>query len=816
MDYSYLQSAVAPGLMVDIKAAGGVRPGSSLQVYSEKDAANQWWIRRDVSGTGYFRIVSGEPGLVMGIDTAGSIHSGSSLKAVSQQNDNRQFWTSKTVQGKPGFLLVSVADPSLVIDAGGAQSGSQLRVVTEANDARQFWTWVPAAVAPTPTPLSGSVQYVFSSQAPIQNLAVEIAISEAIVVSSYSSLSPTSPPRPIGFQINGLSPAKHQTQGDKNVAWVQYGVKMWPGTTNLISFAEYWPQSLVTNRNAANTFNLSGPNPITLPNDLTIPAGWKIKFTFQHLSDGTTTGFDCVVTDTATGAQVLPDLGINFLADQPLAAKDAGNITQADLPRVIAFQVVLVGFWASSQSVLDSGYGTITCTAQQPLTAGNVWPQDASGAAEGLGGTNENSNSTYSLLPAAASRSIAQTFEVAPVPVPRLEWTKLGNTQGGDGWPNFGDTSGDPTLIGDFTGAGKQQVLFYSPGEGNWWRGTDVHGAFQWVLAGNTQGGDGGPNFGNTAGDPIWSGDFEGVGKDQVLLYSPGDGNWFLGTDSGGKFEWAPAGNTEGGSGGPNYGNTAGDPTWIGDFSGTGRQQVLFYSPGDGSWFLGSVLNGTFQWEPLGNTQGGNRGPNFGNTAGDPTWIGDFGGVHKQQVLFYSPGDGNWFLGTVVNGAFQWVRLGNTQRGAHNFGNTAGDPTWIGDFTGADKQELLFNSPGDGNWWLARDKNGAFGWKQENPPETLVLGNPPAGWGRVGDFAGTGRQQVLFYSSGDGNWWLLGYVDGIFQWSLLGNTQGGAHNFGNTVGDPTWVGDFSGAPKQDQLLFYSPGDGNWWLGSYAI
>ncbi len=58
------------------------------------------------------------------------------------------------------------------------------------------------------------------------------------------------------------------------------------------------------------------------------------------------------------------------------------------------------------------------------------------------------------------------------------------------------------------------------------------------------------------------------------------------------------------------------DPTWTGNFTGTGRDQVLFYSPGDKNWWLGSLnRHGTMTWKHAGNT------PGFGNTADDPTWI---------------------------------------------------------------------------------------------------------------------------------------------------------------------------------------------------
>jgi hypothetical protein len=53
-----------------------------------------------------------------------------------------------------------------------------------------------------------------------------------------------------------------------------------------------------------------------------------------------------------------------------------------------------------------------------------------------------------------------------------------------------------------------------------------------------------------------------------------------------------------------------------GSFSGTGRVQVLFYSPGDQNWFLGSISKtGTLSWKKADSSAG------FGDTAQDPTWV---------------------------------------------------------------------------------------------------------------------------------------------------------------------------------------------------
>ena len=61
-------------------------------------------------------------------------------------------------------------------------------------------------------------------------------------------------------------------------------------------------------------------------------------------------------------------------------------------------------------------------------------------------------------------------------------------------------------------------------------------------------------------------------------------------------------------------------------------------------------------------------------------------------------GDGNWWLGSFTGSQIGFTLAGNTA----GFGNLAdgAHPSWVGDFTGSGKTEVLFNYVGDGNWWL--------------------------------------------------------------------------------------------------------------------
>lgn len=104
--------------------------------------------------------------------------------------------------------------------------------------------------------------------------------------------------------------------------------------------------------------------------------------------------------------------------------------------------------------------------------------------------------------------------------------------------------------------------------------------------AGNTH------SFGQVwEGRPFWIGNFSRADRAQVLYHDPAEGNWWLGTDDGNRLVWSFAGNTSG------FGDVAdGRPFRIGDFTGNGRANVLFFHPDDGHWWLGVYDGNQLVW----------------------------------------------------------------------------------------------------------------------------------------------------------------------------------------------------------------------------
>jgi hypothetical protein len=142
--------------------------------------------------------------------------------------------------------------------------------------------------------------------------------------------------------------------------------------------------------------------------------------------------------------------------------------------------------------------------------------------------------------------------------------------------------------------------------------------------------------------------------------------------------------------------------TWVGRFRGAG-DELLYYSPARRHWYLSQLSGATMTFADVSDTTG------FGDVAdGRPIWSGDFTGDGRADVLFYFPGDDNWWLGTLQGGQLQGRLVGNTAGFGHAIND--GRPFWIGNSSGAGGLDVLFHFRGDLNWWRGSVAGGALGW----------------------------------------------------------------------------------------------------------
>ncbi len=134
-------------------------------------------------------------------------------------------------------------------------------------------------------------------------------------------------------------------------------------------------------------------------------------------------------------------------------------------------------------------------------------------------------------------------------------------------------------------------------------------------------------------------------------------GDWWLGVSDGTTLTWHLAGNVAGLGDGKHA-------FYTGDFNGDGKLDVLVYGSADGSWRLGASDGSNLTFSTV------STNPGFGDLldGAHRTFVGDFNGDGKSDVLFYYDGDGALWLGTSSGTALSWAKVGT----ASNFGNLGG------------------------------------------------------------------------------------------------------------------------------------------------
>jgi len=144
----------------------------------------------------------------------------------------------------------------------------------------------------------------------------------------------------------------------------------------------------------------------------------------------------------------------------------------------------------------------------------------------------------------------------------------------GQNWGN----SGMSPVSGDYDGDGRSDLAVYERNSGNWFirRLGPVGPGFPPITFGQ--------NWGDASMDPV-PGDYNGNGRHDLAVYQRATGNWFIRA-------LGPVG-----PGHPpiTFGQNWGDASMVpvpGDYNGSGRQDLSVYQPSTGYWFIRRLGSG--------------------------------------------------------------------------------------------------------------------------------------------------------------------------------------------------------------------------------
>jgi uncharacterized delta-60 repeat protein len=197
--------------------------------------------------------------------------------------------------------------------------------------------------------------------------------------------------------------------------------------------------------------------------------------------------------------------------------------------------------------------------------------------------------------------------------------------------------------------------------------------------------------------------DFDGDGREDVSVFRPSDGSWYMTCSCQGQR-------------GTRFGQ-AGDIPVAADYDGDGRTDVAVFRAG--VWYINRTSDGQ-----LGVI-------NFGS-AGDIPTVGDYDGDEKADASVWRESAGAWFILRSSDGQFVGKAAGG-----------AGDRAVPGDYDRDGKTDIgIFHA---GEWWIANSSTGGnfavtqFGLASDTP--------------LVGDFDGDGKDDLSVYRAPEGMWY---------------------------------------------------------------
>jgi Tol biopolymer transport system component len=254
-----------------------------------------------------------------------------------------------------------------------------------------------------------------------------------------------------------------------------------------------------------------------------------------------------------------------------------------------------------------------------------------------------------------------------------------------------------PLPAGDYDRDGRDDVTVYRPSTG-WWYVIPSTTATSWHQ-----------QWGEPGDVPVGA-DYDGDGKQDLAVYRRATGTWYViysSTSTAWQMQWG----------------WSMDIPVPADYDGDGRADIAVFRPLSGIYYI---------WQSRDNTR---RDRTWG-IIGDVPVPRDYDGDGLADPAVYRPSTGRWHLSRSATSTGEEVQWG-----------IAGDQPMPGDYDGDGRTDVAVYRPSTGMWYVIRSSTGTgweaqWGWPGDQPI--------------VGDYDGDGRADPTVFRPSTGQWFSRG------------------------------------------------------------
>jgi hypothetical protein len=209
----------------------------------------------------------------------------------------------------------------------------------------------------------------------------------------------------------------------------------------------------------------------------------------------------------------------------------------------------------------------------------------------------------------------------------------------------FGNANGR-YYVAYFNGGKKADLGFFYPANNTFWVTLSTGSGFEmpknnpWIKSNE---------FGNANGK-YYTGDFTEDGTEDLGFFEPANNSFYISMSDGEDFGQAGSGQWIA----PNTFGHAGGQYYIGDYDGDGDADLGFFEPADNTFWV--ALSNRREFPPDRRQRWVD--PNELGHAGGQYFVGDFNGGGKDDLGFYDPTNGTFYVGLSTASGFDFTGSG--------------------------------------------------------------------------------------------------------------------------------------------------------------